>query len=110
MGVGGATQGIVAACAARSLNGAMLARLAPQSLDELEAIHAAGLDEKRILTCNEMVNSDEIFLAVTGITHSLLLPALRFRGMHAETHSLLIRAETGTRRFIHAEHAARVGM
>ncbi|MEJ2746762.1 MAG: class II fructose-bisphosphatase [Anaerolineae bacterium] len=110
MGVGGAAQGVIAACASKSLDGAMLARLAPQTEAELEAIHEAGLDEKRILTCDEMVKTEEIFLSVTGITHSQLLAALRFRGMHAETSSLLIRSETGTRRFIHAEHAARVGL
>lgn len=110
MGVGGATQGVVAACAAKSLNGAMLARLAPQSQLEHDAIRDAGVDANRILTCEEMVDTNEVFLALTGITNSLLLSALRFRGMHAETHSLLIRAETGTRRFIHAEHAARTGI
>lgn len=108
MGIGGASQGVIAACAVKALNGAMLARLAPQSQAEREAIHNAGLDEKKIYTCSEMVTSDEIFFAATGITDSLLLPALRFHSMHAETHSLLIRSETGTRRFIHAEHAARV--
>ena len=110
MGVGGAAQGVIAACATKSMDGAMLARLAPQSEKERDAIRAAGLDEKRILTCSEMVDTHEIFLSVTGITNSLLLSALRFRGIHAETYSLLIRSETGTRRFIHAEHAARVGM
>jgi fructose-1,6-bisphosphatase II len=45
---------------------------------------------------------------VTGITDSRLVEAISFRGIFAETNSLLLRAETGTRRFIHAEHAARV--
>lgn len=108
MGVGGAAQGVIAACAAKSMDGGMLARLSPQSRDEQDAIRNAGLDDKRILTCSEMVQTDEIFLAATGITDSLLLTALRYRGMHAETYSLLIRSETGTRRFIHAEHAARM--
>ena len=96
LGSGGAAQGVIAACAVQALEGAMLARLAPQSDAEREAIRAAGLDEKQILTCSEMVRSDEIFFAATGITDSLLLPALRFHGTHAETHSLLIRSETGT--------------
>lgn len=109
MGVGGAAQGVIAACAAKSLDGGMLARLAPQSQAEAEAIEKAGLDMKRILTCSEMVTTDEIFFAATGITNSLLLKKLEFKGIHAETYSLLIRSETGTRRFIHAEHAARIG-
>jgi fructose-1,6-bisphosphatase II len=110
MGIGGASQGVIAACAVKALEGAMLARLAPQSEYEREAIRTAGLDDKRILNCDEMVTTDEIFFAATGVTDSLLLPALQFQSLHAETHSLLIRSETGTRRFIHAEHAARVGL
>ena len=109
IGVGGASQGVIAAYAVKAVGGAMLARLAPQSQAERESVQAAGLDEKRILTCHEMVTSDEIFFAATGITDSALLRAMQFHRTHAETHSLLIRAETGTRRFIYAEHAARVG-
>ncbi len=109
MGIGGAPQGAIAALAVRALDGGMLARLAPQSEKERQKILAAGGDIKQIHTCEQMVMSDELFFAATGITNSLLLPALHFHGTHAETHSLLIRSETGTRRFIHAEHAARVG-
>jgi fructose-1,6-bisphosphatase II len=105
MGIGGASQGVIAACAVKALGGGMLARLAPQSEGERQAIRQAGLDESEILTCNQLVSSDEIFFAATGITSSVLLPAMQFRGNYAETHSLLLRAETGTRRFIRAEHA-----
>ncbi|MCP4423711.1 MAG: class II fructose-bisphosphatase [Chloroflexi bacterium] len=110
MGIGGASQGAIAACAVKALHGGMLTRLAPQSQTERDAIRAAGFDEKRIHTCDEMVHSNELFFAATGITNSQLLPALKFHGLHADTHSLLIRSETGTRRFIHAEHWARVRM
>jgi len=34
-----------------------------------------------------------------------LLPGIAYRGSHAETHSLLLRAKTRTRRFIQAEHS-----
>jgi len=108
MGIGGAPQGVIAACAVHAMEGAMLARLAPQSQEELNAVREAGLDPKRILTAREIVNSNEVFFAATGITHSRLLPAMQFHGTHATTHSLLMRAETGTRRFIVAEHAARI--
>lgn len=105
MGVGGATQGVLAACAVKAMGGAMLARLAPQSAKEREAIKVAGLDEKHIWTQDEMVQTDRLFFAATGITESALLPAIQFYGNYAKTYSLLIRSETGTRRFIHAEHA-----
>lgn len=108
MGVGGAAQGVIAACAVKALGGKMLARLAPQTEGEKRDILEAGLDEHRIMTSNEMITSNRIFFSVTGITDSRLVEAISFRGIFAETNSLLLRAETGTRRFIHAEHAARV--
>ena len=105
MGVGGASQGVLAACAVRSLRGGMLARLAPQTAEESAAVSQAGLDTRRVMTVEELVTSDDIFFAATGITGTALLPAIVYRGGHAETHSLLIRAKTKTRRFIQAEYA-----
>jgi fructose-1,6-bisphosphatase II len=105
MGVGGATQGVIAACAVKAMGGTVLARLAPQSAKERGAIQAAAMDEQHIWTHDEMVQTDSLFFAATGITESALLPGILFRGSYAKTYSLLIRSETGTRRFIHAEHA-----
>jgi len=108
MGIGGASQGVIAACAVKALGGAMLARLAPQSQSERLALEASGLDGNQIMNCGQMVRSEEVFFAATGITDSELLAGMRFHGSYAETYSLLLRSETGTRRFIHAEHHARI--
>ncbi len=105
MGIGGVPEGVTAACAVKAMGGAMLGRLAPQSQEEKEAIRFAGLDPNKILTCDELVSSNQIFLAATGITHGPLLDGVRYRGHEATTHSLLIRCETGTRRIIKAEHS-----
>lgn len=102
-GIGGAAEGVIAACAVKALNGEMLARLAPQSEEEKRAILDAGLDPKRILSVNELVNSEEVFFAATGITDSTLLPSVKYNGEIAHAHSLLLRSATRTRRFIHAE-------
>jgi fructose-1,6-bisphosphatase II len=103
MGVGGASQGVLTASAVKALDGAMLARLAPQSREERDEIEAAGLDVKRIYTCSDLVETDDIFFSATGITDSSLLNGIKIRGNYAHIDSLLIRAETGVRRFIHAE-------
>ncbi len=104
MGIGGVPEGVSAACAVKAMGGAMLGRLAPQSKEEMAAVKIAGLDVAHILTCDEIVSSNEIFLAATGITHGPLLDGVRYRGNYAQTHSLVIRSETGTRRMIRAEH------
>jgi fructose-1,6-bisphosphatase II len=59
MGIGGVPEGLMAACAVRASGGAMLGRLAPQSAGEREAVQAAGLDTRRILTSEELVSSNQ---------------------------------------------------
>jgi fructose-1,6-bisphosphatase II len=103
MGSGGVSEGVIAACAVRALGGGMLGRLAPQSPEEITAIRAAGIDPHQILSCKELVNNDDIFFAATGITGGPVLKAIRYRRDFVETHSLLLRSITGTRRFIYAE-------
>lgn len=103
MGIGGASQGVLTACAVKALGGAMLARITPQSAEERAEVEEAGLDIEQIYTCSDLVASNQIFFAATGITNTELLSGIQFEGNYAHIHSLLIRAETGTRRFIHAE-------
>ncbi len=104
MGIGGISEGVIAACGVKSLRGAMLGRLAPQSAQELQSIQDAGLDTQRILTCEEMVKGNNIYFAATGITDGSLFLGVRYRGTRAETFSWILRCETGTRRQVHTEH------
>ncbi|MCA9941119.1 MAG: fructose-bisphosphatase class II [Anaerolineales bacterium] len=105
MGIGGAAEAILAACAVKALHGGMLARLAPQSRAERDALVEAGLERKRIWSVAEMVRGDDVFVAATGITRSDLLHEVDFHGQVAHLHSLLIRARTGTRRFVQTEQS-----
>ncbi len=108
MGIGGASQGVISACAVKAMEGGMLARLAPQSATERTAIRAAGLSEKIVMTCDEIVRTNQVFFAATGITNSSFLGSVRYHRDYVETHSLLLRAETRTRRIIRAEHSGYV--
>jgi fructose-1,6-bisphosphatase II len=103
-GIGGVPEGVIAACAVKALGGAMLGRLAPQSDAERAAIAAAGLDPRRILSGNVLIASEQVFFSATGITDGPLLTGVRYHGERAETHSLVLRADTGSRRLIAAEH------
>lgn len=104
MGIGGISEAILAACATKALAGGMLARLTPQSAAELETVQAAGLDLQRVLTCDEIITSNDIFFAATGITNGSLLAGVHYHGQEAETQSLVVRAESRTRRFIRSEY------
>ena len=107
MGVGGAAEGLLGACAVKALGGAMLGRPAPQSPDEHEACLEAGLDLDRVLTVDDLVAGDRVFFAATGVTSGLLLDGVHHRGDFIETRSLALRSDTGTRRLIHTEHRLR---
>lgn len=104
MDTGGVPEGVIAACAIKAMGGAMLGRLAPQSDEERTAVQNAELDTQRIFTADDLVASNDIFFAATGITDGPLLDGVRYRGNKAETESLILRCETGTRRLIYAEH------
>ncbi|NTW02114.1 MAG: class II fructose-bisphosphatase [Oscillochloris sp.] len=104
IGVGGAAEGVIAACAVKALGGGMLARLAPQSAAEREALAAVDIDTRRILSCDDMVVGNQVFFVATGITSGLLLDGVDFEHDRASTNSLILRCETRTRRSIRAEH------
>ena len=104
MGIGGVLEGLITACAVKALNGGMLGRLAPQSQAEWQAVEEANLDIHRILSGNELVQSDNIFFVATGITDGGLLQGVRYDNLYARTESILMRVETGTRRTIITEH------
>ena len=104
MGVGGVPEGVTAACIVKALGGAMLGRLAPQTEDEREAVLKAGLDTKQVLTCDELVSSNEIFVAATGITRGILFDNVDYHRNQAKTHSIVVRGETGTFRHIRTEY------
>jgi fructose-1,6-bisphosphatase II len=104
MGIGGTPEGVIAACAVRALGGAMLGQLAPQKDDEREAIESAGLDLNCVLTESDLVRSDDVFFAATGITDGVLMPGVHYTGEGASTVSIVMRGKTGTIRKIYAEH------
>ncbi|HEY1703670.1 MAG TPA: class II fructose-bisphosphatase [Trebonia sp.] len=105
LGIGGTPEGIIAACALKCLGGVILGKLAP--LDEAEKRKAldAGHDLDRVLTTNDLVSSDDVFFAATGITDGELMEGVRYKPGGAHTHSLVMRGRSGTIRSIRSEHA-----
>ncbi|HEV3400871.1 MAG TPA: fructose-bisphosphatase class II, partial [Acidimicrobiales bacterium] len=74
MGIGGAPEGVITACATRLLGGDMLARPAPQSDDERSEMEKEGIDLERVLELDDLVGSSECAFIATGVTTSALLP------------------------------------
>ncbi len=104
MGIGGSTEGILAAAALKSLGGAMQARLWPIDDRERAAMVHAGFPADRVLDADDLVGGDDIFVAATGITGGSLLRGVRYDSDGATTDSFVMRSRSGTARWIRAEH------
>ena len=105
LGIGGTPEGIIAACAIKCLGGVILGKLAPRDEEERDRAVGAGHDLDRVLTTDDLVSSDDAFFAATGITDGELLQGVRYKSGGAATHSLVMRARSGTIRNVYSEHA-----
>jgi fructose-1,6-bisphosphatase II len=104
LGIGGTPEGIIAACAIKCVGGIILGKLTPADDAERDRALAAGHDLSQVLTTEDLVTSDDAFFAATGITDGELLNGVRYRAGGATTHSLVMRARSGTLRNIYSEH------
>jgi fructose-1,6-bisphosphatase II len=104
MGVGGAPEAVISACAARCLNGGIQCRLWPRDDEERQKALQAGLDLEKVMTVDDLVKSQDVFLAATGITSGEFLRGVRYFGHGAATHSIVMRSASGTVRYVEATH------
>ena len=104
LGVGGTPEGIIAACAMKCLGGVIQGRLWPRDDEERQKALDAGHDLDRVLMTDDLVAGDDVFFVATGITEGELMQGVRYRGGGATTHSLVMRARSGTIRSIVSQH------
>ena len=104
VGIGGTPEGVLVACALRAMGGEIQGKLFARDDDELRRGREAGYDFEKILTMDDLVSSEDVFFAATGITDGELLKGVRYFGDGARTDSLVVRGLTGTVRQITATH------
>jgi fructose-1,6-bisphosphatase II len=103
-GIGGTPEGVLAACALRAMGGEIQGKLFARDEDELRRGREAGFDFEKVLTMDDLVSSEDVFFAATGITDGELLQGVRYFGNGASTDSIVVRGLTGTVRQITATH------
>ncbi|GMV32529.1 MAG: class II fructose-bisphosphatase [Chloroflexi bacterium] len=104
LGIGGTPEGVIAACALRAMGGEIQGKLYARDEDELNRGREAGYDFDKILTMDDLVSSEDVFFAATGITDGELLKGVRYYGDRITTDTLVVRGLTGTIREIIATH------
>jgi fructose-1,6-bisphosphatase II len=104
MGIGGTPEGVISACALKAMGGEIQGKLYARNEAEANKARDMGFDLGRVLATNDLVRSDNVFFAATGITDGELLDGVKYYGDGARTHSLVMRAKSGTVREIVARH------
>jgi fructose-1,6-bisphosphatase II len=103
-GVGGTPEGVISACALKCVGGGIQAKLWPRTDEERRALVDAGYDVDQVLTTDDLVRSDNVFVAATGVTTGALLRGVRYVRDGAVTDSIVMRSRSGTVRRIEARH------
>jgi fructose-1,6-bisphosphatase II / sedoheptulose-1,7-bisphosphatase len=104
MGSGGAPEGVLAAAALRCVGGQFQGRLVFRNDDERARAGKWGVtDLDRIYRLEDLAKGDVIF-AATGVTDGSLLEGVKRRRNSITTESVVMRASTGTVRWVRGEH------
>jgi len=104
MGIGGTPEGVIAAAAIKCMGGAIQGKLWPRNDGERQALLDAGYDLSKVLTTDDLVSGEDVFVSATGVTSGALLRGVRVSGAGAETESIVMRSRSGTVRRIAAFH------
>jgi fructose-1,6-bisphosphatase II len=93
MGVGGTPEGVITAAAMICLGGSIQGQL-----------HIDGKNSGPVLKTRDLVSSDDVFLAATGITDGELVHGIRYTPFGALSQSIVMRGKSKTVRIINTEH------
>jgi len=107
LGIGGSPEAVIAASALLCMGGEIQCKLWPRDESERQYALENDLDLDQILTTRDLVNSDNVFFAATGVTDGELLDGVDYYANGARTHSVVMRSRTGSIRFIDTHHDLR---
>ena len=93
MGIGGTPEGVITAAAMICLGGSIQGHL-----------HIDGKASGPVLHTKDLVNSDDVFLAATGVTDGELIKGIRYTSFGAVSQSIVMRGKSKTVRIIETEH------
>jgi len=105
LGVGGTPEAIIAACALTCMGGVLQGKLWPRDDAERQKALDAGHDLDQVLTTRDLVSTDNVYFAATGVTDGELMRGVRYRAGGAQTQSIVMRGKSGTIRLVDSWHS-----
>src|SRR5690625_833008 len=106
LGVGGAPEGVLSAVALKCLGGEIQGKLKPTNDLEITRCRKMGIsDLERVFYMDDFCAGNDAIFAATGVTDGELLKGVQYKGQRATTDTVVMRAKSGTVRFIAGEHS-----
>lgn len=102
-GIGGAPEGVIAAAALQCIGGDFQGILTTTKPEQEERAKKMGAELGKVLKIEDLAKGDLMFVS-TGVTDGPFLDGVKFSSKGAETHSIVMRSQSGTIRTIRAEH------
>lgn len=104
MGIGGAPEGVLAAAALCTTAGQICTRLIFRNEEEKARAKKLGITDYNKKYYLKDLASGDVMFAATGVTDGSMLKGVRLFNGGAYTHSIAMRASTGTIRFLETKH------
>ncbi|MFC1956114.1 class II fructose-bisphosphatase [Chloroflexota bacterium] len=104
MGIGGTPEGVLSAAAIHCIGGGIQCKAWPRDDSERKSAIAAGVDVDKVYKTQDLIDSDDVFFAATGVSSGELLKGVRYFSGGAQTQSIAMRCRSGTVRWIDAWH------
>jgi fructose-1,6-bisphosphatase II len=104
MGIGGAPEAVITACALKCVGGEIQCKLWPRNDDERTLAESTNLDLAKVYAIDDLVQGNNVFFAATGLTDGEFLRGVRYFSGGARTHSVVMRMASGTVRYIESTH------
>jgi len=104
MGVGGTPEGVLSAAAILCVGGTIQCMAWPRDEKERNQAIADGVDLTKVYKTEDLIDSDDVFFAATGVSSGELLQGVRYMSGGARTQSIAMRSKSGTVRWIDSWH------
>jgi len=104
MGIGASPEAVLAATAIKTLGGQLLCRFKPKNDAHAALVRKAGLTTTKIYNVESLAKGKILTFTATGIIDGPLLQGIRYQNNHIITHSIVIRGQSGTIRYITTHH------
>lgn len=105
MGIGGSTEGVLAAAALKCVGGDFQARLVVRGDEDAAVLEKSSFGRAdRVMRRDDLITGSDAMFVATGVTDSGVVKGVDFVPGGAITRSIVMRARSGTVRMIEASH------